>query len=118
GQECDGAREIDGEAALDAPEDDAGHALAFGEGLLEHDPGFLAPRALAAQHGVALRVLDALDEDVDLVTGAELVGLGAEFLERDAPLGFQADIDDGHFVFDRDDAAGDDAAVEALGLAE
>ena len=37
----------------------------------------------------------------------------AEFLERDAALGLQADIDDGEFVGEADDAAGDDGAVEA-----
>ena len=37
----------------------------------------------------------------------------AEFLEGDAAFGLQADIDDGEFVGQADDAAGDDGAVEA-----
>ncbi len=37
----------------------------------------------------------------------------AEFLERDAAFGLQADIDDGEFVGEAEDAAGDDGAVEA-----
>jgi hypothetical protein len=37
----------------------------------------------------------------------------AEFLQRDAALAFQADIDDGVFVGEPDDAASDDGAVEA-----
>ncbi len=37
----------------------------------------------------------------------------AEFLECDAALGFQADIDDGEFVGEADDAPGNDGAVEA-----
>ena len=52
-------------------------------------------------------------------------GFGAgrgEFLEGDAPLALQADIDDGEFVGQADDAAGDDGAgkagVAAEGLVE
>src|SRR6185312_3990541 len=37
----------------------------------------------------------------------------AEFLEGDTALRLQADIDDGEFVGEADDAAGDDRAVEA-----
>ena len=50
-----------------------------------------------------------------MIAGLDL-GLGAgraEFLEGDAALGFQADIDDGEFVGETDDSAGDDGAVEA-----
>ena len=37
----------------------------------------------------------------------------AEFLERDATFGFQADIDDREFIRQADDATGNDGAVEA-----
>ena len=37
---------------------------------------------------------------------------GAEFLEGDAALGLQADIDDGEFVGEAEDSAGDDGAVK------
>ena len=47
-----------------------------------------------------------------------LVPGGAEFLEGDAALGLQADIDDGEFVGQADDPAGDDRAVEAGVAAE
>ena len=47
-----------------------------------------------------------------------LVAGRAEFLEGDAALAFQADIDDGEFVGQPDDAAGDDRAVEAGVAAE
>ena len=43
---------------------------------------------------------------------------GAEFLEGDAALGLQADIDDGEFVGEADDPAGDDRPVEAGVAAE
>ena len=36
-----------------------------------------------------------------------------EFLEGDAPLALEADIDDGEVVIDADDPAGDDGAGEA-----
>ncbi len=38
---------------------------------------------------------------------------GREFLERDAALALEADIDDGEFIVDADDAAGNDGPVEA-----
>ena len=40
-----------------------------------------------------------------------------EFLEGDAALGLEADVDDGHVLFDGDDAALDDRAFEGLVLA-
>ena len=43
---------------------------------------------------------------------------GAEFLQGDAALALQADIDDGEFVGQADHAAGDDGAVEAGVAAE
>ena len=42
----------------------------------------------------------------------------AEFLEGDAALGLQADIDDGEFVGETEHAAGDDGAFEAGVLAK
>ena len=50
-----------------------------------------------------------------IVAGLDVrLGAGrAEFLEGDAALGLQADIDDGEFVGEAEDAAGDDGAVEA-----
>ena len=46
-QEGHGAVEIDGEAALDLVEDDAGDLLVVLEALLELAPAFLAPRLVA-----------------------------------------------------------------------
>jgi hypothetical protein len=70
--------------------------------FLELDPAFLAARLLARHDGLAERVLDALDIDLDLVAGLQraVLGLGAEFLQRDAALDLEAHIDDGHVLFD------------------
>ena len=115
GQEGHGAAEVDGEAALDAAEDHAVDALLRREGLLQVGPGFLAARLLARQHDGAVTVLVALDEELDHVAGLDfrLLPRRGEFLEGDAPLALQADIDDGEVVIDADDAAGDDGAGEA-----
>ena len=74
--------------------------------LLELGPGFLAPRLLARQHGLAVLVFHALEIDLDRVADLDLGRLagGGEFLERDAAFGLQADIDEGEVVLDGDDA--------------
>ena len=119
GQEGDGAAEVDGEAALDAAEDHALDAVAGGELGLELVPGGLAAGAVAAEHRLALDVLDAVDIDLDLVADLDL-GLLArrgELAQRDAAFRLQADVDDGHVVLDRGDGALDDPAFEAFILA-
>ena len=81
-QEGNGAFEIDGEAALDLVEDDAFDALVVVVHLFELDPALFAAGLLAAEHGLAHRVLDAVDIDLDLGTdldGPVTAGL-AEFL--------------------------------------
>ncbi len=120
GQERDGAAEIDGEAALHPAVDRAVDALLGLERLFQVGPGLLAPRLFARQHDGAVAVLVALDVEFDDVAGLDLrLGAGrAEFLEGDAALGLQADIDDGVFVGEADDPAGDDGAVEAGVAAE
>ena len=113
-QERHGAVEVDGEAALDLVEDDAFDALALWLTLLEPDPALLAAGLLAREHGFAERVLDALDIDLDLSPTLS-VGLPAgagEFLQRHAAFGLQADVDDGHVLFDGDDDALDDRAFD------
>ena len=119
-QEGHGAVEIDGEAALDLVEDDAFDALALVELLLEAHPALLAARLLARQHGLAQRILDALDIDFDGVADLELavLGLGAEFLHRHAALDLQADIDDGHVLFDGRDDAANDLALARVAVGE
>src|SRR5713226_2617673 len=118
-QEGAGAVEIDGEAALDAAEDDAGDALVALERLLKQGPGLLAARLLARELRLAVLVLHPLEEDLDGVADLD-VGLmarrlagGGELLEIDAALGFEADIDQHRIILDRDDATLDDGAFEA-----
>src|SRR5690606_12683235 len=72
GQERHRAVEIDGEAALDLVEDDAGHLLALLVHLLETGPALLAAGLVARQNGFTQRVLDALQIDLDFVTDLEL----------------------------------------------
>src|SRR5216683_668935 len=112
-----GAVEIDGEAALDAAEDDPGDALVALERLLEQ-----GPRLLARQLRLAVLVLHPFEEDLDgvadldvrLVAG-RLAG-GGEFLEIDAALGFQSDVDQDRIILDRDYPTLDDGALEAARL--
>ena len=72
GQEGHGAIEVDGEAALDLVEDDAFDLLLVVELLLQPGPALLAARLLARQHGLAQRVLHALEIDLDGVADLQL----------------------------------------------
>ena len=111
-QEGHCAVEVDGEAALDLIEDDAVNLLVVLEGLLELAPALLAARLVARQHGFAERILDAVEEHLDLVADLE-VALAAgpgEFAQRHAAFGLQADVDDGHVLLDRNHDALDDGA--------
>ena len=118
-QERHGAVEVDREAALDLVEDDPFDLLVLLEGLFELDPALLAARLVARDDGLAERVLDALEIDLDLVADARrrIAAMIGEFLEGDTALGLQADVDDGHVLFDRDDLALDDRAFEGLVVA-
>src|SRR5271165_4202139 len=115
-QEGDRPVEVDGEAALDLVEDHPFYLLILLEGLLELDPTLLAPSLVARNDGFAERVLDALEIDLDLIADARgrIAAVVGEFLEGDAPFRLQADVDDGHVLFDRDDAALDHRALESL----
>src|SRR5476649_2234961 len=93
-QERHRAVEIDGEAALDLIEDDAVHLLVVVEGLLELAPAFLAARLVARQHGLAERILDAVEKYLDLVADLEfaLLAGSCEFTQRHAAFGLEADV--------------------------
>src|SRR5580693_8384356 len=112
--------EIDGEAALDLIEDDAVHLLVVVEGLLELAPAFLAARLVARQHGLAERILDAVEKHLDLIADLEFrVAAGScEFTQRHAAFGLQADVDDGHVLLDRDNGALDDGAFLQIAAGE
>ena len=123
-QEGDRPVEIDGEAALDLVEDDPFDLLVLLERLLELDPALLAPRLVARDDGFAERILDPLEIDFDLVAEPwrRIAAVIGEFLERHAPFGLEADVDDRHVFFDRDDLALDDRSFErfvgAVGLVQ
>ncbi len=71
-QERDGTRQIDREAALDAPKDHAFDTLGGGVLRLERVPRGFATRAVARQHRLAHGVLDAVDIDLDFVADVDL----------------------------------------------
>ena len=90
------------------------------ERLLELAPALFAARLVARQHGFAERVLDAIEEHLDLVADLELAltaGAG-EFAQRNAAFGLQADVDDGHVLFDRNNLALDDGAFLQVAACE
>src|SRR5262245_38000890 len=120
GEEGNGAAQIDGEAALDAAEDDPIHAFVAGIGLLKLCPGFLAARLVAREHRLAERIFDALEIDLDLVALLDrdvLAGLG-EFLDGDTAFSLEADIDDHIIILDRNHPALDHLAFRRGGGAE
>ncbi len=120
-QEGRGAAQVDGEAALHAADDGAMTRLVVGEHAFQAGPGLFAAGLLAADDRLAQRVLDALQIDLDAVAhldgGLAAVG-GAEFLQRDAALGLQADVDDGEVLLDRDDQAGHHRAFDEITSAQ
>jgi hypothetical protein len=103
-QERDRPVEIDGEAALDLVEDDAGHLLVLVERLLELAPALFPTSLVTGQDGLAERVLDPLQIDFDGIANLDLrLPAGPrEFAQRDAPLGLGTDVDDGEILFDPD----------------
>ena len=119
-QECHGAVEIDGEAALDLVEYDALDLFGAVEGLLQLAPAFLTARLVARKHRLAERVLDPLEIDFDIVADLE-VGLPSgpgEFTQSHASFGLETDVDDGEFLFDADDLALDDGTFLKISAAE
>ena len=119
GQERHRTIEVDREAALDLVEDDALDLFLLLERLFELDPALLATRLVTRNHGLAERVLDALQVDLDLVADArQLVpAVVRKFLERDAAFGLETEVDHRDILFDGDDEAFDDRAFESFILA-
>src|SRR5207237_1277024 len=95
--------EIDGEAALDLVEDDAVDLFVVLERLFELAPALLAARLVARQHGLAERILDAVEEHLDLVADLEIAftARAGEFAQRHAAFRLPADGDNGHVLFTR-----------------
>src|SRR3984957_5120426 len=119
-QEGDRAVEVDGEAALDLVEDDAVHLLVIVEGLFQLAPALLAARLVARQHGLAERILDAVEKHLDHVADLEFAFFAGpgEFAQRHAAFGLQADVDDGHVLLDRNNGALDDGAFLQIAAGE
>ncbi len=119
-QEGHCAVEVDGEAALDLVEDDAVNLLVVVEGLLELAPALFAAGLVARQNGFAQCVFDPVEEHLDFVADLEFaVTAGAgEFAQRHAAFGLQADVDDGHVLFNRNHVALDDGAFLQVAAGE
>jgi hypothetical protein len=80
--------------------------------FLQTDPAFFAAGLVARQHGFAHGVFDAVEENFDFIADAQFLSFtgGAEFAQRHAAFGLQANVDDGQVVLDGNDLALDDAA--------
>src|SRR6266702_4292323 len=119
-QERDSAVEVDGEAALDLIEDDAVNLLVVVEGLLELAPAFLAARLVARQHGFAERIFDSAEEHLDLVASLEIAFAAGScvFAQRHTAFGLQADVNDGHVLFNCNYLALDDGAFLQIAAGE
>src|SRR5690606_28715234 len=113
-QEGHGTVEIDREAALDLIEDDAFDTLAGIEFGFETNPAFFTTRLFARQDSLAQRVFDALDIDLDFVTGLQFLGGNAKFLERHTTFDLEADIDDGHVFINGRDKTLDDRSFSRI----
>jgi hypothetical protein len=119
-QEGDGAVEIDGKAALDLIEDDAGDLFVVLERLFELAPAFLPPRLVAREHRFAERIFDALQIDLDGIADLDLAGAAGtrELAQGHPALGLEADIDDGHVLLDPDNRPFDDGSFLQVTVAE
>src|SRR5271154_7033463 len=119
-QKRNSAAKVDGEAALNSPEDYSRYSVVCLKALLKLGPGLLAPRLLARQLGLAVLVLHPLEVDLDGVADMKvgLVAPGGELLQRHAAFRFEADIDEHGVVFDRNDPALDDRAFQTVDHAQ
>src|SRR5882724_11037511 len=116
GQERAGAAEVDGEATLDALDDDALDGLLLVVGFLNIVPDFEALRLLIGELNHAL--FHAVGHDFDLVAGGNLDVAVVVFhlLERHEAFGLGAEVDDHVFVRDLDHGALDHALFGGLQL--
>ena len=109
-QEGHCAVEVDGEAALDLIEDDAGDLFVVLERGFQLAPAFFAPGLVAREHRFTERVFHALQVDFDGVADFE-IGVPArsrEFPQGHPAFGLQPDVDDGEVLLDADNSPLDD----------
>src|SRR5262249_29150973 len=99
------------EAALHTADDLAFHGLFLLVQALEARPGFLAAGLVTRQHGVAERVLDALQGNLDDLADLRLVVVRCKFAGRDTAFGLETDIDGDEVVSNCGDGGGDDPAL-------
>ena len=104
--------DLDGEAALDAPGDDAADDLARLESFLESRPCAGAFGLLAREARFARTVFDGIEGDFDFIARLDLhfALLGAELFGGYDGLGLEAYVDDHVVRADLDDVAGQDGA--------
>ena len=114
GQEGEGAAQIDREAALDPLDDVALHPVAGAERRFQLVPDLFALRLLARKHGLAVAVLQALDEDLHLVAHGEprRAARRGELPQRHAALRLQAHVDHGAVALQGHHPALDDGAFD------
>ena len=110
GQKGLDAKEIDDDAALDAPHQAALDGVAGVVSILDQIPDPHEVGLLLGEHDLALLVFDVLQEDLNFLALLNGLGVG-KFLDRHRAFGLEADIDH-HFA----GADGDDRALDDLAL--
>ena len=107
---------IDGEATFDAAKDNAIDALFGFECFFENSPRLFAARFIAAQHYGAITAFIALDKYVDFITSfdGDVAARLSKFFDCYGAFGFQANVNDYNVVFNREDGAIYDFALEAV----
>ena len=120
GQECDGAGKIDRKAAFDAAEDCAADTFGFLKRDFQKSPCLFTAGALTAEDSLTVLVFHPLQIDVDDIADLDLRGLArhAEFLERNAPFGFQTDLDQYVIAVDRKNRSLDDGTFCQVAVAK
>ena len=115
GQEGHCAAKINGEAALNASEDNTINAVASVEFAFKNVPSRFAAGTVTAEHGFAVHIFYAINEDFDFVANLKVGFLAghSEFTQRHTAFGFETHIDDGMVIVDCGYGAFYDAAFKA-----
>jgi hypothetical protein len=115
GQERDCAAEVNGETTLDAAEDNAINAVARFEFAFKNVPRSFAAGTVTAEHGFAVHIFYAVNEDFNFVANLQVGFLAghSEFTQRHTAFGFETHIDDSMVIIDCGYGALYDAAFKA-----